>query len=182
MFCPSCGQAAQPGHKFCSVCGTPLVVAPPIPPSMPGKYCRGCHTQADANRVYCSHCGRLLMLQDAYGMELLRIRDLGIFANPAAPLAMRTGFLIIRDDQIIFDQPKAPAMRKLLDKKTSIAPCDDGQWLMEDIRSAEKGRQCGVRPALILTLKDGRSLRFSGNGLTAELLRQALQIIEISIK
>ena len=179
MICPACGHAAAPGQNFCATCGHPLAFQP-APPA-PVKFCRGCHIAVDANRVSCPHCGNLLMLRDTQGAELLRLKDMGIFANPGSALAMRNGTLILRDDQLIFDQPKASAMRKLLDKKT-VSETWDESWRMEDIRSLDKGRQYGLRPALVITMKDGNVLRFAGNSLTAELLQQAMQMIEYYIQ
>ena len=181
MICPSCGKTALPSQSFCADCGSPLVDMSYVAAPTMEKYCRQCHTPGDYDRVYCSHCGSLLMHHDAAGVELLRLRELGMYVSAGSAIAQCMGTLIIRDDQIIFEISKTTAVRKLLDKNTPVAQYEDGHWLMEDIRSVEKGRQCGIKAALVLKLKDGSSLRFSGSSLNADMLRQAVQYIEISI-
>jgi sec-independent protein translocase protein TatA len=67
--CPQCGHENQTGARFCSSCGTTIVVpaetvaeaaelaAPPAP-----VQCPDCGTENPSSSRFCAHCGKLMDL------------------------------------------------------------------------------------------------------------------------
>lgn len=54
--CPKCGNTMMAGHKFCSVCGTPIEsVAKTV-----SKVCGFCGEKVGHEEVYCPNCGHRL--------------------------------------------------------------------------------------------------------------------------
>lgn len=54
--CPQCGNAVPSGHKFCSVCGTPIEsVAKTV-----SRVCGFCGEKVEHEEVYCPNCGHRL--------------------------------------------------------------------------------------------------------------------------
>ena len=53
-FCPSCGNAAQDGAKFCRFCGKPL---PAYPASASAGRCSRCSSFLTSGAAFCMVCG-----------------------------------------------------------------------------------------------------------------------------
>lgn len=52
MFCTHCGSPLDPGHAFCTTCGTRRPVDTP-----PAAYCTHCGAPLDAAHSFCTRCG-----------------------------------------------------------------------------------------------------------------------------
>ena len=186
MKCSQCNQEILDNSRFCSFCSAPVNVpadenTDTIDKNI-HKLCPGCRKVFSTDRVYCDCCGRLLRLRKIEGKKLIKLSTLSKYESTSSfSLSKPTGDIILFDDHIEFIQKAENAAVAFLDStgirtSTKKAPVIE-TYTMDEIASAHATNQVGLCPALVIQLKDQRTISF--RRLTdSNMIYKAAELIE----
>lgn len=190
--CPHCGNEEEYDRVYCEKCGTllrdrparnqPVSAGKPVPttPISPGK-------PVPAPAVPAPPVTALKPAEEKNpGEPLVRLRMMSRYdGEPTVGIAKATGTLTLWPEELVFEKVMGNALGNAFgligmgvaahaEKKKESKE----RYPLEQIELAREGKYAGFMPALVLKLKDGRTISFSGGTLGAETIRTIVRHIE----